>query len=612
MDKEKEPPVVVTEKLSNLDMYGHPTGIRSIALSSDDTLACTVSKSVAKVWNVANRTCLRSLPITASSNSSLNTSSDNNGNSPSYYGLCVTFLPGNTHVVMGTREGHVLVLDVASGDIVYTEEAAHDGAVWSIDLRRPNPQQEAMALMTGSADKTVKFWDLEESNGHPMLVHSRTLQMTDDVVCARYSHSTDPTKRMIFVSSLDSTVKVFFDDTLKFFLSLYGHKLPALAVDSSDDDTILASAGADKTIKIWGLDFGDTHRTLYGHADSITDLKFVKKTHYFFTTSKDGTVRYWDGDRFEQILLLTGHSAEVNCLAISRNGAFVLSGGMDRQVRVWERTRDMVFLEEEKERELETMFDKIDGNRGDEGGTAAILQRRARHDGEADDDDMDEDSGGAAGDQKPQSAAAVRKSVLSVSSGDRIMEGLELADQETKSIATFRRNQQGKADKTEKKRSPNPLMLGMEPPPYVLWVLRSVKSAELEQSLLGVHLFDQNTSTSGMCQYVSIPCIAKMKRHEDTSFTCPTDTQRYAIIANRSLATPLRELRRLLKIRLAEVRDTVGFNLAALRAIAKISNDRKGSYHIPDGDTKDVWAGLGLGSDVAAALESKSNKRSGQ
>jgi hypothetical protein len=67
----------------------------------------------------------------------------------------------------------------------------------------------------------------------------------------------------------------------------------------------------------------------------------------------------------------------------------------------------------------------------------------------------------------------------------------------------------------------------------------------------------------------------------------------------------------LLKIRLAEVRDTVGFNLAALRAIAKISNDRKGSYHIPDGDTKDVWAGLGLGSDVAAALESKS-KRSGQ
>jgi U3 small nucleolar RNA-associated protein 12 len=37
--------------------------------------------------------------------------------------------------------------------------------------------------------------------------------------------------RLIAVSLLDSTIKVFFVDTLKFFLSLYGHKLPALVND---------------------------------------------------------------------------------------------------------------------------------------------------------------------------------------------------------------------------------------------------------------------------------------------------------------------------------------------------------------------------------------------
>jgi WD40 repeat protein len=63
--------------------------------------------------------------------------------------------------------------------------------------------------------------------------------MSDDVMCVRYSHSTDPSKRLVFVASLDSTIKVFFDDSLKFFLSLYGHKLPVLAFDCSDDDTIL-------------------------------------------------------------------------------------------------------------------------------------------------------------------------------------------------------------------------------------------------------------------------------------------------------------------------------------------------------------------------------------
>ena len=44
-----------------------------------------------------------------------------------------------------------------------------------------------------------------------------------------------------------------------------------------------------------------------------------------------------------------------------------MSGGMDRQVRVWEHTKDMVFLEEEKERAMEDMVDK-----GDEAGTKRL------------------------------------------------------------------------------------------------------------------------------------------------------------------------------------------------------------------------------------------------
>jgi U3 small nucleolar RNA-associated protein 12 len=446
---------VVDSKVSTMNMLGHPTGIRSVELSSDDSLACTISKNSTKIWNIARRSCIQSLaPAVADT---------------ACYGLCATFLPGNSHIVLGTREGHLLVLDIAAGEVVYTEENAHNGAIWSIDLRRPTTQQPNVAIVSGSADKTVKFWEIEAQEGDetPMLTHTRTLETSDDVVAVRYSHSTDPTKRMVFISCLDSTIKVFFDDTLKFFLSLYGHKLPALAVDASDDDTILASSGADKTIKIWGLDFGDTHRTLHGHEDSITDLRFVRRTHNFFTTSKDGTVRYWDGDRFEQILILNGHFAEVSSLAISRTGAFVLTGGMDRQVRVWERTKDIVFLEEERERELEQIFDRVDGQ--DDQGTARILQRK---------DGDEEDGEERTGDDEPQSEAAVKKSVLSVSAGDRIMEALERADQELKDAALFRKSN------PDKERMPNPMLLGMKSPLYILWVLKSVRHAELEQSLL--------------------------------------------------------------------------------------------------------------------------------
>lgn len=438
-------------------MQGHPTGIRDVVISSDDRFACTVSKSMTKVWDVRSRSCILSL------------SPENPQKSrASVYGLCSTFLPGNAHLVVGTREGHLLLVDIAAGDVVLFEENAHEAAIWSIDVRSTALSDvSGVCLVTGSADKSVKFWELENDDtvSHPIIVHTRTLQMTDDVIAVRYSYSIDRSRLLVFVATLDCTVKVFFDDSLKLFLSLYGHKLPVLAMDASDDDHLLASAGADKTIKIFGLDFGDTHKTLHGHEDSITDLRFVKRTHNFFTTSKDGTARYWDADRFEQVLVLNGHFAEVNSLAVSNTGAFVLTGGMDRQVRVWERTRDIVFLEEERERELERAFENINGGQGES--TSYILSRNEKQ------KDGDEDE------NQPQSEAAMRKSIASVSSSDRIVECIEQADQESRDIALFR-----KTSRSNSIRKSNPMMLNMDPATYVLWVLKTVKSAELEQSIV--------------------------------------------------------------------------------------------------------------------------------
>lgn len=366
--------------------------------------------------------------------------------------------------------------------------------------------------------------------------------------------------------------------------------------------SLLASGGADKSIKIWGLDFGDTHRTLYGHDDSITDLRFVKRTHNFFTCSKDKTVRFWDGDRFEQILLLNGHASEVCSLAMSRTGAFVLSGGMDRQVRVWERTKDIVFLDEEKERQLEEMFDKVDGK---EENTADVLltARKNAEDG-LDDDDDDEEAV-----EKPQSEAAVKQSILSVSAGDRIMEAIEMADKESKEIAQFKKLKDEKSSITN--RAPNPMMFGMDPPGYVLWILRSVKSVDLEASLLVLSL----NHVERLMHYLilllragkGIELCAKIavflvKAHQaqvryKSLHREPTPRSFLTILAlqivsNRTMMAPLRELQFLVRARTTEIRDTVGFNMAALKSIARLANERKQANKLSE--PIDVW-GTSLG-----------------
>lgn len=45
--------------------------------------------------------------------------------------------------------------------------------------------------------------------------------MTDEVLAVKYS----PNHRFLAVALLDATVRIFYQDTLKFFLSLYGHKV---------------------------------------------------------------------------------------------------------------------------------------------------------------------------------------------------------------------------------------------------------------------------------------------------------------------------------------------------------------------------------------------------
>ena len=89
----------------------------------------------------------------------------------------------------------------------------------------------------------------------------------------------------------------------------------------------------------------------------------MRDTHYVFTAGKDRLVKYWDADKFEALLELPGHSGAVWCLALSRRGDFVISGGQDRSLRRWERTQEPFFVEEERERRLESMFEQVQCSR---------------------------------------------------------------------------------------------------------------------------------------------------------------------------------------------------------------------------------------------------------
>ncbi|KAJ8683692.1 hypothetical protein QAD02_019484 [Eretmocerus hayati] len=315
--------------LRSVSSHGHRTAVRAVCFSSDNLAFATASKESVKLWNRPTLSCLRTVDCKRP--------------------LSLTFVPGDRHLIAGLADGKILIIDIATGDIL-EEIQAHEAEIWSIT---PSPTLEG--IVSGGGDKSVKFWSYELVDDSKSeirskvlsLLHYKTLKLEESVLCMKIS----PNNRFLAVSLLDSTVKIFFVDTFKFFTSLYGHKLPVLCLDISSDSTLIATGSADRNIKIWGLDFGDCHKSLFAHDDSVTGLAFVPQTHYIITCGKDGGVKQWDGDSHRKIISLQYHKGQAYDCAVSPNGIHILSSGSDKIIRIYERSSELLVPEDEAEEE---------------------------------------------------------------------------------------------------------------------------------------------------------------------------------------------------------------------------------------------------------------------
>ncbi|TSV41637.1 WD repeat-containing protein 3 [Bagarius yarrelli] len=512
---EKNP---TSNRSSRLTLGGHRTDARALSFSSDNIAILSASGDTVKVWNRATLQVIRTMACE--------------------YALCSLFVPGDRQIIVGTKSGKIQIFDLASGSMLESVEA-HQGALWSVCL---SPDQRG--IVTGGADKMVKFWDFElikdnQSGANKRLTvkHTRTLQLDEDVLCVRCS----PDQRLLAVSLLDCTVKIFYTDTLKFFLSLYGHKLPVLCLDISHDSALIATGSADRNVKVWGLDFGDCHRSMFAHDDSVMFLQFVPKTHLFFTAGKDRKIKQWDADKFEQIQTLEGHHGEVWCLAISPSGDHLVSSSHDKSLRLWERTREPIILEEEKEMEREAEFEESLA-KGDD----PVVP----------------------GEAKGEAEPAGKKTVETVKAAERIMEALELYREESKKLEEHKA-----ACKMAGKELPpptmNPILLAYgcaSPSRYVLDVLKKVRSSELEVSLLVLPFpyipdllsllndyIQQGLEVELVCR-----CLFFLLRVHFGQIT-----------SNQMLLSVIDELRKNTISKVREIRDVLGFNSSGLQFLQR-------------------------------------------
>lgn len=518
--------------VSSIESYGHRTDVRSLAISADNRIIMSASGESMKIWNVETLNCTATIDLD--------------------YAQCCIFanahnLDGgyeNRFALVGTRSGQLQVVDLSSAQVIEIMKVSEDDKPITAICNLP----DRSGVITGSEDQTMKIfnyvWDNYEEDGQTRvklkLEEDRQMKFQEGITSIKVSAN----QKLVAIALLDSTVRVHFLDTLKYFLTMYGHKFPVTTMDISDDSTLIATGSADKNIKIWGLDFGDCHKSIFAHDDIVSCVKFVPKTHHLFSCSRDKSIKQWDCDIFIKIQALRKHQAEVWCMDVSSNGKYLITGSHDRSMRLYRKTEEIIVPAEEEE---------------------------AEHEEEDERNVYEKQENIVPGDVNKESGVASKMTADVVSSVDRLIEAIGVFIAEELKERDYLEQcilAESKGEAKPQKPDHDPLLMTAMTTDYnrfMLETIRRLRSSDLEQVLLFLPFdFVQKL----------LNIVAKfLERRWDVErmvmiaiFLLKVN---YGQIAASPIMMPLvHRLRKTILERAAQLRDYSGFNLVAMEHLA--------------------------------------------
>lgn len=191
----------------------------------------------------------------------------------------VVFAGDASRIAVASHDWKVALWDASQPAAPLHVFDGHENAVQALAY---SPQ--LMALASGSADETVRLWDLRT-----LSLKRRYRGHRDFVTAVAFSHS----GKLLASGALDGRIRIWSALSSRRLRSLRGHKGRVADVAFSPSGNLLASAGEDGTVRLWDLRRGRTVRALTGHTGGATAVAFAPDGQHLATAGENGQVRLW-------------------------------------------------------------------------------------------------------------------------------------------------------------------------------------------------------------------------------------------------------------------------------------------------------------------------------
>ncbi|KAL8495268.1 hypothetical protein ACS0TY_019427 [Phlomoides rotata] len=150
------------------------------------------------------------------------------------------------------------------------------------------------------------------------------------------SVAVDPSNTWFCTGSADRTIKIWDLASGRLKLTLTGHIDQVRGLAVSNKHTYMFSAGDDKLVKCWDLEQNKVIRSYHGHLSGVYCLALHPTIDILLTGGRDSVCRVWDIRSKMQIHALSGHDNTVCSVFTRPTDPQVVTGSHDSTIKFWD------------------------------------------------------------------------------------------------------------------------------------------------------------------------------------------------------------------------------------------------------------------------------------